>query len=162
MKTVRPRAIGTTKGAIEQQDGVRMCRTTRKGPIAFLQSLSAILVASLILQGCNALDPFCGSARPSPNIASLSVSSVTFADVEHGFLLSVTGSAFVSSSVVVVNGIEVSTEVTSSTLLQVTITTAEIPGTGIANILVKTPSGNSGDLGCKSGGNSRTLVLMIT
>jgi hypothetical protein len=139
-----------------------MCRTTKKSLTAFLGPLSAILLASLILQGCNAINPFCGSARPAPNISSLSRTSITFGDVEQGYPLSVNGSAFVSSSVVVVNGIEVSTEVTSSTLLQVTLTTAEIPAPGIANILVKTPSGNSGDAGCKSGGNSRTLVLMIT
>jgi hypothetical protein len=139
-----------------------MYRTTRKSVTAFLGPLGAILLASLILQGCNAINPFCGSARPAPNIASLSVTSITFAEVQRGYPLSVNGSAFVSSSVVVVNGIEVSTEVKSSTLLQVTVTTAEIPATGIANILVKTPSGNSGDLGCKSGGNSRTLVLNVT
>jgi hypothetical protein len=139
-----------------------MYRSTRKRVTTLLGPLTAILLASLILQGCNAINPFCGSARPAPNIASLSVTSITFAEVERGYPLSVNGSAFVSSSVVVVNGIEVSTEVTSSTLLQVTVTTAEIPATGIANILVKTPSGNSGDLGCKSGGNSRTLVLMVT
>ena len=139
-----------------------MFRATRKSVTAFLGPLSAILLASLILQGCNALNPFCGSARPSPNIASLSASAITFAQLEGGYPLSVNGSAFVSSSVVVVNGIEVSTEVTSSKLLQVTLTTAEIPAPGIANILVKTPSGNSGDLGCKSGGNSHTLVLTIS
>jgi hypothetical protein len=139
-----------------------MFRTTRKSITAFLGPLGAILLASLILQGCNALNPFCGSARPAPNISSLSVNAITFAEVERGYPLGVNGSAFVASSVVVVNGIEVSTEVTSSTLLQVTLTTAEIPTTGIANILVKTPSGNSGDAGCKSGGNSRTLVLMIS
>ena len=138
-----------------------MYKTTRKGVTAFLGPVSAILLASLILQGCNALDPFCGSAWPSPTIESLSVNKITFAEVESGYPLSVNGSGFVSASVVVVNGIEVSTEVTSSKLLQVTLTTAEIPGTGIANILVKTPSGNSGDLGCKSGGNSKTLVLTI-
>ena len=139
-----------------------MFRATRKSVTAFLGPFSAILLASLILQGCNAINPFCGSSRPSPNIASLSVNAITFAEVERGYPLSVNGSAFVSSSVVVVNGIEVSTEVTSSTLLQVTVTTAEIPAPGITNILVKTPSGNSGELGCKSGGNSRTLVLMIS
>ncbi|MGD0760222.1 MAG: hypothetical protein ABR921_15080 [Candidatus Sulfotelmatobacter sp.] len=139
-----------------------MYRSTRKRVTTLLGPLTAILLASLILQGCNAINPFCGSARPAPNIASLSVTSITFAEVERGYPLSVNGSAFVSSSVVVVNGIEVSTEVASSTLLQVTLTTAEVPATGIANILVKTPSGNSGDLGCKSGGNSRTLVLMVT
>jgi hypothetical protein len=29
-------------------------------------------------------------------------------------------------------------------------------------VTVKTPSGNSGDLGCASGGTSRALVLTIT
>jgi len=139
-----------------------MYRTTKRSVTALLGPLSAVLLASLILQGCNAINPFCGSSRPAPNIASLSVSSIAFAEVQRGYPLSVNGSAFVASSVVVVNGIEVSTEVTSSTLLQVTLTTDEIPSTGIANILVKTPSGNSGDFGCKSGGNSRTLPLMIT
>ncbi len=139
-----------------------MYRATRKSVTAFLGPLIAILLASLILQGCNAINPFCGSARPAPNISSLSVNEITFVEVQHGYPLGVNGSAFVSSSVVVVNGIEVSTEVTSSTLLQVTLTTAEITGPGVTNILVKTPSGNSGDAGCKSGGNSRTLVLMIS
>ena len=139
-----------------------MYRSTRKRVTTLLGPLTAILLASLILQGCNAINPFCGSSRPSPNIASLSVSEIPFAEVQQGYPLTVNGSAFVSSSVVVVNGIEVSTEVTSSILLKVTITTAEITGPGVTNILVKTPSGNSGDLGCKSGGNSKTLVLMIT
>ncbi|MGA9980059.1 MAG: hypothetical protein WBQ08_15685 [Candidatus Sulfotelmatobacter sp.] len=139
-----------------------MYRTTRKSVTAFLGPLSAILLASLALQGCNSLNPLCGSARPAPNIASLSAGAITFAQVEEGYLLTVNGSQFVSSSVVVVNGTALTTAVTSSTLLQVTITTAVVPGPGIANVLVKTPSGNSEDLGCASGGNSHTLVLRIT
>ena len=69
-------------------------------------------------QGCNALNPLCGSARPSPVIGSLSPSTVTFAEVQQGFLLTVNGSHFVSSSVVVVNGTTLSTLATSSQQLQ--------------------------------------------
>jgi hypothetical protein len=128
---------------------------------AFLRPLSALLLALLLFQGCNALNPLCGSARPAPIIGSLSPSTMTFAEVQQGFLVTVNGSHFVSSSVVVINGTTLSTKVTSSQQLQVTITTALISAPGTASVTVKTPSGNSGDLGCTSGGTSRALVLTI-
>jgi hypothetical protein len=81
--------------------------------------------------------------------------------VQQGFLLSVNGSQFVSSSVVIINGTTLSTTVTSAQLLQVTITTALIPDPGTATVTVSTPSGDSGDLGCTSGGTSSTLDLSI-
>ena len=124
--------------------------------------LSGVLLALLLLPGCQALNPLCGSARPAPSIASLSVSTITFAQVQQGFLLGVKGNNFVSSSVVVINGTTVSTTVKSSQQLQVTITTALISGPGSASIKVNTPSGNSGDLGCTSGGTSSALQLTIT
>jgi len=127
-----------------------------------LRLLSAVLLALLVLQGCNALNPLCGSARPAPIIGSLSPSTVTFAEVRQGFLLTVNGSQFVSSSVVVVNGTRLSTLATSSQQLQATITTAVISAPGTASVTVNTPSGNSGDLGCTSGGTSHALVLTIT
>ena len=126
-----------------------------------LWPLSVILFAWLVLPGCSSLNPLCGSARPAPIIASLSPSSVTYAQVEQGFLLSVNGSQFVSSSVVVINGTTLSTTVTSSQQLQVTITTTVIPGPGTASVTVSTPSGTSGDLGCNSGGTSSALQLTI-
>ena len=129
---------------------------------AFLRPLSALLLALLILQGCNVLNLLCGSARPAPIIGSLSPSMITFAEVQQGVLLTVNGSQFVSSSVVIINGTTLSTEVISSTQLQVKITTALISGPGTANVTVFTPSGNSGDLGCTSGGTSLGLVLTIT
>jgi hypothetical protein len=129
---------------------------------AFLRRLSPLLLALLVFQGCNALNPLCGSARPTPIIGSLSPSTITFADVQQGFLLTVNGSQFVSSSVVVINGTTLSTTVTSSQQLQVTITTTLISAPGTASVTVKTPSGNSGDLGCTSGGTSHALVLTIT
>ena len=127
-----------------------------------LQPLSAILLVLLVFQGCNALNPLCGSARPAPIIGSLSASTITFAEVQKGFLLNVNGSHFVSSSVVVINGTTLSTLVTSSQHLQATITTAVISAPGTASVTVNTPSGNSGNLGCTSGGTSRALVLTIT
>jgi hypothetical protein len=126
-----------------------------------LWPLSFILFAGLVLPGCSSLNPLCGSARPAPIIASLSPSSVTYAQVQQGFVLSVNGSQFVSSSVVVINGTTLSTTVTSSEQLQVTITTTVIPGPGAASVTVRTPSGTSGDLGCSSGGTSSALQLTI-
>lgn len=129
---------------------------------AFLRSLSVLLLASLVFQACNAVNPLCGSARPAPIIGSLSASTITLAEVQQGFVLNVYGANFVSSSVVVINGTNLNTLVTSSTQLQFTITAAVIPAPGTVDVTVNTPSGNSGDLGCSSGGTSGALVLTIT
>ena len=137
-------------------------RSPMKRTGAFLQSLSVLLLASLVFQGCNAVNPLCGSARPAPIIGSLSANTITLAEVQQGFVLSVYGAKFVSSSVVVINGTDLDTLVTSSTQLQVTITAAVISATGTASVTVNTPSGNSGDLGCSSGGTSGALALTIT
>jgi hypothetical protein len=139
-----------------------MYTNTRKAIRAFLRPLSALLLGLLVLQGCNALNPLCVSARPAPVMGSLSVSTITFAQVQQGFLLTVNGSRFVSSSVVIVNGTTLNTTIISSQKLQVTITTALISAPGTANVTVRTPSGTSGDLGCTSGGTSHALVLTIT
>ena len=139
-----------------------MYATTRKALGTHLRHLSALLLGLLVFQGCNALNPLCVSARPAPVVGSLSASTITFAQVQQGFLLSVNGSQFVSSSVVVVNGTALNTRVISSQQLQVTITTALMSAPGTANVTVKTPSGTSGDLGCTSGGTSHVLVLTIT
>jgi hypothetical protein len=129
---------------------------------AFLLPLSSLLLALIVFQSCNALNPLCGSARPAPIIGSLSATTITLAQVQTGFVLNVYGSQFVSSSVVVINGTTLTTVVTNSTELQVTITTALISAPGTASVTVNTPSGNSGDLGCTSGGTSGALVLTIT
>jgi hypothetical protein len=126
-------------------------------------ALAVLLFALLLLPACNnALNPFCGSARPAPVIGSLSPSTLSFAEVQQGALLTVNGSNFVSSSEVVVNGKTISTTVISAQQLRVTITTSLISGPGAVNVSVHTPSGNSGDLGCNSGGDSSVLVLTIT
>ena len=120
------------------------------------------LIALLFLAGCNnTLNPLCGSARPAPLIGSLSPSTVTFAQVQQGSVLLVNGSNFVSSSEVVINATPLSTTVVSRQQLQVTLTTGVISGPGPVNVSVQTPSGNSGDLGCTSGGDSSILVLTV-
>jgi hypothetical protein len=124
--------------------------------------LSAIVLAFLFLSGCNALNPLCGSSRPAPVIGSLSANTVTFAQVQQGFVLTVSGKEFVSSSVVIINGTTLSTIVQSSQRLQVTIPTDLIAGPETANVTVNTPSGNSGYLGCSSGGTSNALTLVVT
>jgi hypothetical protein len=124
--------------------------------------LSAAMLGVLVLPGCNnTLNPFCGSARPAPLIGSLSPSTVSFSQVEQGSALMVKGSQFVSSSVVVINGKALSTTVSSNQQLQVMLTTGVISGPGPVNVSVKTPSGNTGDIGCTSGGNSSVLVLTV-
>ena len=129
---------------------------------ASLRPFSALLLAVLILQGCNALNPLCGSARPAPGISSLSESSITFLQVQQGFVLTVNGSDILASSVVLINGTTLTTQVLSNKQLQVTLTTALISGPGTASVTIHTPSGNSGNLGCSSGGTSHALVLTIT
>src|ERR1700694_2821507 len=128
----------TNWGGKPRQPGVR-CRMKRIS--AFMRPLSALLLALLVFQGCNTINPLCGSARPAPIIGSLSASTITFAEVQQGFLLTVNGSQFVSSSVGVINGTTLSTKVTSSQQLQVTITTALIFGPGTVSVTVNTPSG---------------------
>ena len=121
-----------------------------------------VVLALLFLPGCNnTLNPFCGSARPAPLIGSLSPSAVTFSQVEQGVVLVVNGSHFVSASEVLINGKVLATNVTSAQQLKVTLTTGVISGPGPVDVTVMTPSGNSADLGCSSGGKSSALVLTI-
>lgn len=126
------------------------------------QPLSALVLALLVLPGCNALNPLCRSARPAPILSSLSPTTVTFAAIQQGQVLTLTGSRFVVSSVVVINGTTLTTTIASAQQLQATIPATLITGPGTASVTVNTPSGNTGDLGCTSGGTSHALVLTIT
>jgi len=127
-----------------------------------LRSFSVLLFAMLILQACNPFNTFCGSARPAPAIATLSASTITFEQVQQGFPLTVNGSNFVAASVVIINGVTLPTQVVSNQELQVTITTALISGPSTASVTVYTSGGNSGQIGCSSGGTSHALTLTIT
>lgn len=120
------------------------------------------LLALLLLSGCNnTLNPLCGSARPAPVIGSLSPSTVSFSQIQSGTTITVAGSNFVSASQVVVNSTPLAATVVSSTKLTVKLTSDVISGPGTAKIQVSTPAGNSGDLGCTSGGKSSTLMLTV-
>lgn len=121
------------------------------------------VLAVLFATGCsNALNPFCGNVRPAPLIGSLSPSTVTFAQVQQGVTLTVNGNQFVSASQLVINGKTLGPTVISSQKLSILLTTGEISGPGPVNVSVLTPSGNSGDVGCSSGGKSSVLTLTVT
>jgi hypothetical protein len=122
----------------------------------------AALLALVFHPGCNnALNPLCGSSRPAPLIGSLAPSTMSFAQVQQGTLLIVNGSQFAPSSEVVINGKTLGATVISAQQLSVMITTSLISAPGSVKVTVHTPGGNSGDLGCSSGGDSSALVLTI-
>jgi len=121
-----------------------------------------VAFAVLFLSGCNnTLNPFCGSARPAPMIGSLSPSTVSFSQLTPGVVLTVNGSQFVPSSEIVVNGKALAAVAVSAKQLQVTLTTDVISAPGKVDVKVMTPSGNTGDVGCSSGGTSTALVLTV-
>ena len=126
------------------------------------KSLFALLFAVMFLAGCGALNPFCGSARPKPVLTSLTPNPASLTQVQQGLLLTVNGSHFYSSSILLWNGVALPTTVMSSTQLQATITTTQISSPGTAQIVVHTPANLSGDLGCDSGGNSKALTFTVT
>jgi hypothetical protein len=121
-----------------------------------------LLLLLLLLPGCNALNPLCGSARPAPVLDSISPTTIAFSQLPSSFSLNLTGSHFVSSSVIVFNGTALPTTVVSSSQITATITSSMISGPGSYSIQVQTPTGTTGDLGCSSGGKSSTLTLTVT
>ena len=123
----------------------------------------AALLALLFLPGCgnNTLNPFCGSARPAPLIGSLSPSTMTFDEVQQGVTLIVNGSHFVAASQVIINATPLSATVVSDQQLRIKLSSDVIPGPGAVKVHVLTPSGNSADVGCTSGGTSSVLVLTV-
>ena len=123
--------------------------------------LSSLLVMLLLLPGCNALNPLCGSARPVPMLNSISPTTMVFSQLPPSFVLTATGGQFVSSSVVVLDGATLATAVKSSSQLTVTMGSSMIPAPGSFNVTVQTPAGNTGDLGCSSGGTSSARVLTV-
>jgi len=86
---------------------------------------------------------------------------MTFADVQQGALLTVNGSQFVSSSEAVINSTTLSATVVSPQQLNIQLSTDLISAPGPVNVMVETPSGNTADLGCTSGGKSSVLILTV-
>jgi hypothetical protein len=124
--------------------------------------LLALVVLAFSAVGCNnTLNPLCASARPAPLIGSLSPSSVSFSQIQSGTTVTVAGNNFVGASEVLVNSTPLSATVVSPTKLTVKLTTGVISAPGEVKIAVLTPSGNSADLGCSSGGKSSTLMLTV-
>jgi hypothetical protein len=126
------------------------------------KSLSAMLLGSMFLTGCGVSNPFCGSARPVPVLSSLAPETATLAQVQLGLLLTVNGSHFYSESTILWNGASLSTTVISTNQLQATVTTAQMPSPGSAQVVVHTPANFSGDLGCDSGGNSQASTFTVS
>ena len=125
-------------------------------------SCACLLALAVSILGCNnTLNPLCGSSRPAPLIGSLSPSTMTFADLQQGQTLTINGSNFVSSSEVMINSTPLGANILSPQQMQVTLNTAVISGPGQVKVSVQTPSGNSGDLGCSSGGKSSVLTLTV-
>lgn len=125
-------------------------------------SLASLLAVAFLSTACsNTLNPFCGSSRPAPLIGSLSPSTVSFAQVQQGVALTVNGNNFVSSSELVINGKTLGAQVVSGQQMKIQLTTGVIAGPGTVPVKVLTPSGNSGDLGCTSGGTSSALTLTV-
>jgi hypothetical protein len=124
-------------------------------------SLAALMVAALGLPGCSAINPLCGSSRPTPVLTSISPTTATEAEIQSTFTLNLTGSHFVGASVVEINNVQVATDVTASTTIKATIGPASVKGTGTYKVWVSTPAGNSGNLGCDSGGTSSQASLTV-
>lgn len=120
-----------------------------------------LLVVFLFATGCNSLNPLCGSSRPAPVLQSISPATMTFASLPSSFTLTANGSSFVSSSVGVFNGATLATTVVSSSQLTVTVTNTMIPATGSYPVTVNTPAGNTGVVGCSSGGTSSAQDLTV-
>lgn len=115
-----------------------------------------------VLSGCNnTLNPLCGSARPVPSIGALSPTTMAFSQLQQGDMLTVTGGDFVSASQVLINQTPLAANVVSAQKLTVKLTTSVISAPGKVSVAVQTPAGNSGDLGCSSGGTSSALTLMV-
>lgn len=121
-----------------------------------------LVLATSTLLGCNnTLNPLCSSARPAPVIGSLSPATMTFAEVQQGATLTINGSQFVSSTEVMINTTPLAATIVSAQQLKVKLSTDIISAPGQVKVMVQTPSGNSGNLGCTSGGKSSVLMLTV-
>ena len=124
--------------------------------------LKYLVVLLVLLSGCNSLNPLCGSARPAPVLSSISPTTIAFSQLPATLSLTLTGSQFDSSSVVVFDGTTIPTTVNSNSQLTAGVVSSLITGPGNYSVEVQTPAGNSGDLGCSSGGKSTTQTLTVT
>jgi IPT/TIG domain len=123
---------------------------------------ACLLALAVSILGCNnTLNPLCSSARPAPLIGSLSPSTMTVAQLQQGETLTINGNNFVSSSEVMINSTPLGATIVSPQEMTVKLTTDVISGPGQVKVMVQTPGGNTGDLGCTSGGKSSVLTLTV-
>ena len=78
------------------------------------KSLFVLLLATMFLAGCGAVNPFCGKARPVPVLSSLAPNPASLTQVEQGLILTLTGGPFYSNSIVLWNGAALPTMVMSA------------------------------------------------
>lgn len=123
--------------------------------------LSSLMVVLLVLAGCNALNPLCGSARPAPVLTSISPNTVSSLHMPDPLVITATGSHFIGSSEAIFNGVILPAVVVSSTELTITVPSSDIPAPGGFSIEIRTPAGNSGYEGCTSGGTSTGQLLTV-
>ena len=96
-----------------------------------------------------------------PTLNLISPTTMVFSQLPPSFVLTATGGHFVASSVILFNGAALATTVVSSSQLTATVTSSMIPAAGSYKVEVQTPSGNSGNLGCSSGGTSSAQTLTV-
>lgn len=124
--------------------------------------LVAVFALSFAIVGCNnTFNPLCASSRPAPVIGSISPSTVPFTQVQNGTTVTITGSNFVSSTEVMIGSKAISATVFSPTKLAVKVNTGVISAPGSVKVALDTPAGNTGELGCTSGGKSSVLTLTV-
>ena len=133
----------------------------RSSALPFSCLLAAVALVFTIVGCNNTLNPLCTSSRPAPVIGSLTPATVPFTQVQNGTTLTITGSNFVSSTQVMIGSKPISARVISPTKLTVKVNTGVISGPGDIRVAVDTPAGNTGDLGCTSGGKSSALTLTV-
>ena len=133
-----------------------------------LVRMACIAALTLLLSGwttCSAIVDFnsCQSSVPQPQITSLSPGAVP-GDAA-SVLLTVNGSDFVPQSQIMWNGNALQTTFTDSRQLQTTITQQtfnSFGGSAGSSVQISVRSlGSVGVLGCRNGGNSATLELVI-
>jgi hypothetical protein len=110
--------------------------------------LTLVVAGAWALPGCSAINPLCGSSRPVPVLTSISPTTVTEADVLGTFILNIKKA-------------QIASDVTSATTIKASVGPATLKSAGIYNVWVNTPAGNSGDLGCDSGGSSSQTTLTV-
>lgn len=112
------------------------------------------LSGTAVLVGCGDGKPPSGGGNdnPAPTVSSIAPSSEAVGKGD--FTLTVQGSGFVSSSVVVWNGSQRTTSFGSATQLTATITASDLAFAGSAQVSVSTPA--------PGGGNSSAVKFTIT